>query len=164
IELINRNEILNSTCTSVPELTTDTFKSVRTIGQQILEQNITHWFQLTNPNTLKILNLPELSETMGIRYNRLHTASWEKLIKTVTDSNGQLLSQFRPNTNINNSNCSNLILEPKRMEGNDSTQFVFTDGSVKNTHHNTKIAVSAAFFDNQHPSNTVFRTVGPQTI
>jgi hypothetical protein len=156
----------NNINTLEPQLNTETFKSVRMIGQQILEQNIMHWHQLTNPETLQVFSRQELAEKKGIRYNKLHEISWEKLTKTVTDSNKKLLPQFQKHSDrMDNFNCSNLMCQPERLVRDSNTiQYVFTDGSVKTKADKSKIAVSAAFFDDGHLSNKAFRTVGLQTI
>ena len=135
----------------------ETFKSVRAIGKQIIEQNITHWHQLTNPETMKVLSLQGLSHTKGIRVNKLYETSWEKLVSTVTDEDRILLHNYgRNNKELNaetSPNCSNLMKEPQRLDGDGSFHYVFTDGSVKTKSDLSKIAISAAFFDEGHTSN-----------
>jgi hypothetical protein len=121
---------------------------------------------LTDSETNQVFTLSQLHETKGITFNKFHIHSWEKLIRQVTDENRCLLPQFQPHhINHNEENHPNTITVPERMstEQANTTEYVFTDGSLKENNKD-KVAVSAAFFGDNHKANHVFRTVGTQTV
>ncbi len=137
-------------------------KTVRKIAKQFEENNITHWYQIVHPQTQQVMTLEELNLHFGISFNKYTVPSWEKIVSSVTDPTHKLLPQYQRPTTSTDPNCSNLLITLERMPAKDSpsTQFVFTDGSVREC----GVAVSAAFFEDDNPHNKAFRTVGPQTI
>jgi hypothetical protein len=145
-----------------PELTLEKLRSVRQIAIQLEENKLTHWHQILHSDTQQVMTLAQLHQKFGIQFHKLNEASWERIVKTVTDVSGTLLPEYQKASNSTNSNSSNLTTTPTRMNVNSesSVQYVFTGGSVRSS----GVAVSAAFFDENSTHNHVFRTVGPQTI
>jgi hypothetical protein len=91
-----------------PELTLEKLRSVRQIARQLEENKLTHWHQILHSDTQQVMTLAQLHQKFGIQFHKLNEASWERIVKTVTDVSGTLLPEYQKTSNSTNSNSSNL--------------------------------------------------------